>query len=548
MDLFKAQFERISRQLAGLSPSQKMLTAALMAIMIMTLVWWGRYAGESETEPLFSYSLSAQESSDVLNVLDQKGIKHTGTGDKILVSPEDRVRAYSALAFAKSLPRGGKDSFEEILKNVNPLQSDSMTSVMINRGREMALGQLISEFPDVLDAKVMIDATREIRIGGGTEPRASITITTRDSAKGLQQVADAAASLVEGAQSGLARSHIRVVINGHPVRVKELDNDDSTTQDLQNLAHQEELKFEEKIKDLYLDMPGILVHVTCAVNNTKTDEHKVTYDPKNAVAKERETHSTSEENTNPPQTNGEGGAVPNAGVAIGGSGNSGTGGSNTREENDSKFDVRIGSVETHTQTPAGATTAMAAAVRVPYDALVAAYRKKTHQQSSAEISDAVLEPYVAQQLLDIKHGVMKTTGLLKESDVEVSYYIDPTPVLAATSATPSVASTLLSTSRMKEVALGVLALVSLFMVSTVVKKGNVQPAVVSSTSVAQVDDVLEAREEPVGIVGAADSSLTGLELDEEAIRSQQVVKQVSSLVKENPDSAAAMVKRWLNEG
>jgi flagellar biosynthesis/type III secretory pathway M-ring protein FliF/YscJ len=546
MDFFKAQFEKISRQLAGLSPSQKMLTAALVAIMIMTLVWWGRYAGEPEQEPLFSHALSAQEVTDVVGVLDQNGIKHSGSGDKILVSSEDRVRAYSLLAFAKALPRGGKDSFDEILKNVNPLQPESMTAVMVNRAREMALGQLIGEFPDVTDAKVMIDATHEIRIGGGSEPRASITIFTRDSAKGLQQVADAAASLVEGAQSGLARSRIRVVINGHPVRVKELDSDDSTTQDLQNLAHQEELKFEDKIKDLYSDLPGMLVHVTCSVNNTKTDEHKVTYDPKNAVAKERETHNTSEENSNATPTGGEGGAVPNAGVAVGGSSNPGTGGSNAREENDSKFEVRIGQTDTQTHTPAGATTAMAAAVRVPYDALVAAYRKKTRQQGSTEISDAVLEPWIAKQLLDIKHNVMTTT-MLKESEVQVNYYIDPTPVLTATTATPSVASTLLSTGRMKEIALGALALVSLFMVSTVVKKGGAQPAIVSNTTVAPVDDVLEAREELAGTVGDADSSLTGLELDEESIRSQQVVKQVSSLVKDNPDSAAAMVKRWLNE-
>ncbi len=42
MDLLKAQFDRISKQLSELSSSQKMLTAALVAIMVMTLIWWGR--------------------------------------------------------------------------------------------------------------------------------------------------------------------------------------------------------------------------------------------------------------------------------------------------------------------------------------------------------------------------------------------------------------------------------------------------------------------------------------------------------------------------
>jgi flagellar biosynthesis/type III secretory pathway M-ring protein FliF/YscJ len=49
----------------------------------------------------------------------------------------------------------------------------------------------------------------------------------------------------------------------------------------------------------------------------------------------------------------------------------------------------------------------------------------------------------------------------------------------------------------------------------------------------------------MGEVGASDPSLDGVEMDEETIRSRQVVQQVTSLVKENPDNAAALVKRWL---
>ena len=52
MDLLKKQLEKIQQQLAGLSASQKMLTASLVAIMVMTFVWWGRYASTSEMEPV----------------------------------------------------------------------------------------------------------------------------------------------------------------------------------------------------------------------------------------------------------------------------------------------------------------------------------------------------------------------------------------------------------------------------------------------------------------------------------------------------------------
>ena len=61
MDLLKSQLDRIQRQLAGLTASQKMLTAALVAIMVMTLIWWGRYAGEAEMEPVLDQAFSQDD-------------------------------------------------------------------------------------------------------------------------------------------------------------------------------------------------------------------------------------------------------------------------------------------------------------------------------------------------------------------------------------------------------------------------------------------------------------------------------------------------------
>jgi flagellar biosynthesis/type III secretory pathway M-ring protein FliF/YscJ len=84
------------------------------------------------------------------------------------------------------------------------------------------------------------------------------------------------------------------------------------------------------------------------------------------------------------------------------------------------------------------------------------------------------------------------------------------------------------------------------MVSTLVKKGSPTAAFATPALAGGVAEMMSANEAPMGEVGTADPSLDGLELDPEAIRSQQVAQQVTSLVKENPDSAAALVKRWLN--
>src|SRR6202051_1286115 len=113
MDLFKAQIDRIQKQLAGLTPSQKMLTAALVAIVVMTLIWWGRYAGEPEMEALLPQAISVDELPRVEMDLDAKGIKHTMSGDRLLVPADRKVEAVASLLYAHALPRNAKDAFDD---------------------------------------------------------------------------------------------------------------------------------------------------------------------------------------------------------------------------------------------------------------------------------------------------------------------------------------------------------------------------------------------------------------------------------------------------
>ena len=61
MDFLKNQLARLQQQFNQLTASQKMLSVSLVAIMVMTLLWWGRYAGTevTVTEPVFGYMADA---------------------------------------------------------------------------------------------------------------------------------------------------------------------------------------------------------------------------------------------------------------------------------------------------------------------------------------------------------------------------------------------------------------------------------------------------------------------------------------------------------
>jgi flagellar biosynthesis/type III secretory pathway M-ring protein FliF/YscJ len=98
----------------------------------------------------------------------------------------------------------------------------------------------------------------------------------------------------------------------------------------------------------------------------------------------------------------------------------------------------------------------------------------------------------------------------------------------------------------KEIVVGLLAAISLFMVSTIVRKGAPAP-VIAAEAAPRETPRLGTTEDVAGIAGGdANTTLDAVEMDEGTIKAQQMVEQVATMVEENPDAAANLVKRWLN--
>src|SRR5688500_15808888 len=120
MDLLKAQLDRIQQQLGGLSASQKMLTASLVAIMVMTLLWWGRYAGQAEMVPLLDQSFAQDDIGRIKGQLRSAGIAVKVEGDRVLVPADKQGDAIASLAYAEVLPDNMVDGFEEMSQRMTP--------------------------------------------------------------------------------------------------------------------------------------------------------------------------------------------------------------------------------------------------------------------------------------------------------------------------------------------------------------------------------------------------------------------------------------------
>src|ERR1019366_8372985 len=157
MDALKAQLDRIRQQLAGLTATQRMLVATLIGVMILTLLYWGHYAGTAEMVPLLDQSLSSAEIGKINTALDLKGINHAMVGDKVMVPADRKMELVADLMYQNMLPTDLHSIFDEVNKNLNPFSSPTEREATYNQAREMMLSQIISRFPNVADAQVMIN-------------------------------------------------------------------------------------------------------------------------------------------------------------------------------------------------------------------------------------------------------------------------------------------------------------------------------------------------------------------------------------------------------
>jgi flagellar biosynthesis/type III secretory pathway M-ring protein FliF/YscJ len=553
MDVVKAQLDRIRQQLAGLTATQRMLVGTLVAVMVLTMLYWSKYAAVPDMVPVLDQSLNEDEIGRIDLALEGKGIPHSVAGGKVLVPADRKMEIVADLMYEQLLPRETQNAFIEMGKQLSPFSPQSAVEATYNQATQMTLAQVIRRFPNVADAQVIINPRSERRIGDSIVPTATVALTLRDPNQNPKQLIAAAADGVAGAVSSLTRGHVNVIVNGKSHHVPDTDNNSMATDDLMDRKRESEEREEQKILSQFSYIPGITATVTCDVETRSTIEKKHMVD--GAVVKPLEEKNHTEENNSSPGAGTEPGVGANtAGPIIAGAAGGGGVQSNSMNDDETKNQVLPSTTDTDTQAMPGAVTVRSATVRVPRSYFVSIL--KHGDPNAKEPDDASVQALAKSQLASIGDGVKKCVGLKTDDELSVDMYLDLPGagglggiVLAAPSSGASLAGSTSPISTVtaygKEIGVGVLAVVSLFMMSSMVKKSTPSP-VVAAPAVEEAPKVLIAGEGLAGEAGTTGATLAGMELDEETVNAQQMLEQVTTMVKENPDGAAALVKRWLN--
>jgi flagellar biosynthesis/type III secretory pathway M-ring protein FliF/YscJ len=559
MEFFAAQAKQIGRQLRGMSASQ-LVAVFLMLVVLMGGVWgivhWG---STPDWMPLLDQSFTAEQIQQVQGELIAAGVNSQVQGDRVLIRGDDgeRQRVQAVLAQRGALPRDTSLGYSALIKENSVFIGDRSRVWMEHRGLETELSAVIRRFGGIKDAHVFVEVPQQRGLRGNTSAsRASVHVTLQDGQALDKQRINAIASFVVGAVSGLEAKNVKITDGVRSYRPH--DGADDVPTEILDLQRAAEEHHAQKIQDQLRYIPGVLVavHAVLRTADEQIQERKL---GQPVVDKEM---SKSEEMINQ-SSSAAPGVRPNQGRGLT---ESPSGSSNSREESETSLQGDRDVTTTSTVKRAGQVERLMASVSIPRSYLERVLAAVSPQKSDKPEPqpESAIQKLAAVELPKIRELVKPLINATADDQVVINWYFDiPQEEKASAETQPS---NLMAAARDfgPQVALGLLALGSLWFVMRIAKKAGVSVAKSPAGGLTPawagasrgggggmgIDGALPTLGGGPITVGEAeevDGVMVGHEVDDQVVRTQQIVRQISQMVKEDAASAASILGTWLTE-
>ncbi len=561
MDRLRQLLIYVNSQMALLTVSQRLAIGLCAALIAGSLLWLLQWSTQPDLTPLLSKDFSYAELEAAETSLKANKIPYEIHGTRIFVSPAERHNALRIAHSAGALPEGSLFDMEAMIKNQNPFQSPEAREYAQNYAKGNELAKILSTSPAVKSASVMVNPRSKRRLGGQLDtPTASVTVTLASGVEMAPEMVDSFAKLVSGAVAGLKPYDVSIT-DARTLRSYSIPRpQDAAPFDYMQLVKQREAHLRAKIQNKLADIPGAQVEVTVELDTSKRVTQNIRHDspqPKTETRESSENGSTSSSQPTEP------GVQANLGQAV--SANP-SGQSNTTEKGAvENFEPKVSQTETVEHLPY-ATKSVAAAIGIPRSFIAGIFGSRFPDKKNPKDDDPDFMAVRDEQVARVKRSIERIVLAKGPEDVVVDVYPDMewTPDGGTWSRTPGGAaaasvlgaaegSDTLSLMRTygPQVGLGVLAMTSLFMMLRIVKKatpsGTIRMPTVEVETPPEDEPILSVGSHAVGQAEVSASFLTGREVDDDTLRYQELSREVSKLVQQDPEGAAELVQRWIEE-
>jgi len=474
--------------------------------------------------------------------LDQWDVFYTVTGGKIMVKRQERDRLIARLQMDRALPSDMSESWRKLVLEADMWLPQEDRQHRWQMAKEQRLAQIIQYMEGVQSAQVIINtgSKRLLSDGPSSDPSASVSIQTQASGKPSKALINAVADLVSSAVDRLSRDRVSIVVNGTSFRAA--GEDSPFSGDVLEARQEHERYIGQKVQRV-LGIGNALVEVFVELDTETVQTEKKEFSGEQPILRERKSTDSSEQKN----LSGEPGVRPNTGGAVASIEQAGESSSKVEQETEYSTDRNV----THTikHSIPGTIRSIRATVNIPYSYYVDLWMQQTGKTETPK--DADLAPIIASQEASIRKKVLPVINATDPSFVEVSHYYDKIvprsePVLASSGG----GFTNMNFSQYgKTAGLVVLAFSSMLMVLMMLRKasGNVSIPGIEKVLAPEPPPELDSEAAPIGEASGTEGFLQGIELDEDTLRSRKMSEQVATMVKEDPNTAASLVKQWINK-
>lgn len=541
MEFLKRYWTQIQAQLEGLSASQRWLIGVALALGLVLTGLVVVLAARPQMVPISEFT--ADDSQQVISRLRGAGIDAEQRNTQIVVPRRQEEQAIGLLVQDDLLSADTSQAFKELIDRQSPWQTDKQNEQAYLLAKQRVLGQVVGKMRGVRDANVLISMPRDQGFGAThVEPSASVTVWMESGQRVSGSMVDSVAQLVAGAVAEMSPQSVSVT-DAHHGRTRTVRDDDAAlpTDALEYLQHVEG-KYQDKVNRVLGYIQGVIVAVNVRVDDlAREDSINWEYQENEPLRREE----IEEQTRRDIRDGGEPGPRANTGATIAGGDGAGSEEQMTRQR--SEFGEQPLLSERRITRAGRQVQQINVSINVPRGHFVQLYRANNPDAEAP--TDEDLQPVVEQHLERIREQIEPLVVAEHEAVVRAHMVPDDTlePAIAGAAPREGVGA-LLASDWVRPVGLGVLALVSLLLMLSLVRKASQREELPSVEELAGVPAGLDVGEEVVGDAYDTEGAMAGVELNEDELQTRRIAEQLNEMVKENPAEAGQLLSRWVKKG
>lgn len=535
MDFAKRMWSQIGAQLEGVPLTTRLLLGSLVVVLLVFAALLMVLAGTEETSPV---GLAGANSGEALAQLNGVGIDAKVVDGMIHVPADSQYQAYLILAQGDLLGESPSSAMDRMLDSASPWETDKSRTERANHARAQILGIVLSKLSRIKSADVMFDPGQDGI--GNRHVNASAMVSIRTTAGPVDtEMADAVAALVSGAVARLDITNVKIVDSRTGKRVEVSDPSNMLPSDALEVKRNIEERKRREIENILDYIPGVRVGVNVLMDSVAArQEHRLEYEKEQPIEREMTEETVSRDI----QDAGEPGPRSNTGLSINGSGPAGR--EQTANTTETQFYEKKPIILEQDTVHAGhQVKQINVAVNIPRSFFVGLY-KQQNPDAEGEPATADLTPLIQPELTKIEQKVQVLTLADVQGQVNADMVPDaPTLVMAGEGTT---VGKLLDGGWGSKASLAVLGLVSLALMLKVYRNATRPESLPSIEELAGVPPSLPSDEELIGEAEESETTMQGVELNEEDLKARRIAEQIGDLVRADPSEASRLLGKWVS--